>query len=100
MDHPGQFGSHFVLAKWISSTDNLQDQITCINYSGTRLLPPLLNKQVAVYKFSIWNWLFKRGCLSILVAIKTGCTDGVYILEMQHLVSFDSDTMETMYCCI
>ena len=56
----------------------------CINYGGTCLLPPSLNKQLAVYKFSIWKWLFKRGCLSILVAIKTGCTDGVYILEMQQ----------------
>ena len=58
--------------------------MTCINYGGTCLLPPSLNKQVAVYKVSIWNWLFKRGCLSILVAIKTGSTDGVYILEMQQ----------------
>ena len=50
-------------------------------------MPPLLNKQVAVYKISLWNWLFERGCLSILVAIKTGfldCTDGVCILEMQQ----------------
>ena len=56
----------------------------CINYCGTCFLPPSLNKQVAVYKFSICNWLFERGCLSILVAIKTGCTDGAYILEMQQ----------------
>ena len=41
---------------------------------------------ISRYKFSIWNWLFKRGCLTILVAIKTGCTDGVYILEILHLV--------------
>ena len=58
----------------------------CINYSATFLLPPLLNMQVAVYKFS-HGIGFKRGHLSILVAINTGfldCTDGVYILEMQQ----------------
>ena len=54
-------------------------------------------------KFSIWNWLFERGCLSILVAINTGRTDGVYILEMQQyppLSVFDSDAVETTYSCI
>ena len=68
--------------KWVEYGQNTQDQIMCMNYGGTCLLPPSLNKQVAVYKFSIWNWLIKRGCLYILVAIKTGFIDGVYILEM------------------
>ena len=44
---------------------------------------------VAVYNYSLLNWLFERGCISILVAINTGfldCIDGVYIcsLEMQQ----------------
>ena len=58
----------------------------CVSYSTTCLLSPLLNMQVAVYKFSLWNWLFERGCLSILVAINTGfldCTDGEYIFSLE-----------------
>ena len=58
----------------------------CINYGGTCLLPPSLNKQVPVYKFSIG--IVSRGYLSILVVIKTGCTDRVYILEMQQYPPF------------
>ena len=56
----------------------------CISYSATCLLPPLLNIQVAVYKFSLWNWLFERECLSILLAINTGYL--ILLMECTYLV--------------
>ena len=37
----------------LSNSVTYTDQITCINYGGTCLLPPSLNKQVTVYKVSI-----------------------------------------------
>ena len=53
MDHPGHLGH---ILSWPSGSHPLTEyteQIMCINYGGTCLLPPSLNKQVTVYKFSI-----------------------------------------------
>ena len=53
MDHPGHLGH---VLSWPSGSHPLTeytDQIMCINYGGTCLLPPSLNKQVTVYKFLI-----------------------------------------------